>query len=104
MGEEATDSFVGVHVTLPKHSIDLVLREIMDNLLQALHHLPRPRWNPRNPTAALAIVASSFATHPLLHLSLFLLYVPPTKPRSSDAPEGSLTSLPARVPPREEKE
>lgn len=34
MREEATDSFVRVHVTVPEHGVDLVVGEIGDNLIQ----------------------------------------------------------------------
>jgi hypothetical protein len=73
--EEAINGLVGVHVTVLKSSIDLLLGAVMHNLLQALHHLPRRRWDCRYPITSLPTTASSSPTHslpPSLSLSLSL--------------------------------
>jgi len=72
--EEAINGLVGVHVTVLKSSIDLLLGAVMHNLLQALHHLPRRRWDCRYPITSLPTTASSSPTHslpPSLSLSLY---------------------------------
>uniref|UniRef100_A0A2P2M5P3 Uncharacterized protein n=1 Tax=Rhizophora mucronata TaxID=61149 RepID=A0A2P2M5P3_RHIMU len=62
--EEAINGLVRVHITLLKHGVDLSLR-IINNLLHALHHLPRPRRYRRYSTVAptAAAASSSSPTH-----------------------------------------
>ena len=72
MGEEAINGFIRVHVTVFKHSIDLLLSAVIDYLFQALNNLPGPSWYSRNSSIAFPIAAqgsSSAAASPSHSLS-----------------------------------
>lgn len=71
MREKSVDGLVRVHVTLPKHGVDLRFRAVHD-LLEALHQLPGPRRDrgSRRRSVPLAprpsSTAAAAAAHPLL--------------------------------------
>ena len=74
------DGIVGVHITFLEHGVDLLLQTI-NNLPQALNHLPRHRWNCRNPTTAFPIhtahtTTATTTTSSTHAFSLFFLSTP----------------------------
>lgn len=98
LGEEAINGFIRVHVTVFKHSIDLLLSAVIDYLFQALNHLPGPSWYSRNSSIALPIAAhgssaaaSASPTHSLSSL------------RSDETAETGLVVVVSGVPPRRDK-
>lgn len=76
--EEATNSFVRVHVTVLEGGVDLVVGDVADYLLQALHHLTTRRRNPRQRRTLLGPTFSAHPPHSPITLPATLLSrVPP---------------------------